>query len=128
MGDSAAILGVVLLALVGAFQIALALGAPWGAAAWGGAHPGVLPPRLRVSSLIAGVVIYPVLLLFVLASAGLAYLPWMPATGRVGMWVLSGVFAVDAVANFASRSKVERLWGPVSLAIALCSAIVAAQL
>ena len=39
--------------LVAGFQIALALGAPWGRAAWGGAHEGRLPGKLRVASLVS---------------------------------------------------------------------------
>ena len=35
-------------AVVAAFQIALALGAPWGAYAMGGAFPGQFPPTMRV--------------------------------------------------------------------------------
>ncbi len=34
-----------------AFQIALTLGAPWGAYAMGGATPGQFPPELRVAAL-----------------------------------------------------------------------------
>src|SRR6188768_2016924 len=41
------------LTAVAAFQAALALGAPWGAAAWGGSHPGVLPAEQRISSALA---------------------------------------------------------------------------
>ena len=46
----------VLLSGMAGFQIALAAGAPWGAAAWGGASPGVLPRGLRVSSAGSGLV------------------------------------------------------------------------
>jgi hypothetical protein len=44
------------------------------------------------------------------------------------MWVLAGFFALGALANFASRSKRERLWGPVSLAIAVCCGLIAAAI
>lgn len=121
----AAIVAAVLLAVIVVFQISLALGAPLGSAAWGGTHPGVLPGRLRIASLVAGVLLYPFLILFVLVSAGVLTAPWVPGTGRVGMWVLTGFFALGTIANFASRSKKERIWGPVSLAIAVCCAIVA---
>jgi hypothetical protein len=66
----AAMLAVVLLAAVGVFQIALALGAPLGYAAWGGRHGGVLPGGWRVASGVVGVVVYPLIGIFVLASAG----------------------------------------------------------
>lgn len=32
------------------FEVALAIGMPWGRYAMGGAHPGVLPTRLRVAA------------------------------------------------------------------------------
>src|SRR5918997_1038494 len=47
--------GVLFLAIAG-FQAALAAGAPWGAAAYGGAHSGVLPESLRTSSSVAAAV------------------------------------------------------------------------
>jgi hypothetical protein len=121
----AAIVAVVLLAVIAGFQISLALGAPWGSAAWGGANAGVLPARLRVASLVAGLLLYPFLVLFVLQSAGVLTTAWVPGAGKVGMWVLTGFFVLGTIANFASRSKRERIWGPVSLAIAVCCAIIA---
>jgi hypothetical protein len=124
----AAIVAVVLLAVISVFQIALALGAPLGYASWGGRHGGVLPTRLRIASGVAGVVIYPLIGLFVLASAGLINTDWMPGTGKAGMWVLAGLFTLGALANFASRSKVERYWGPVSLVIAICCGITATRI
>ncbi|MCA1734876.1 MAG: hypothetical protein LC739_01815 [Actinobacteria bacterium] len=39
-----------LIAVVALFQIMLALGVPWGAAAWGGRNAGVLPTKLRIAS------------------------------------------------------------------------------
>jgi hypothetical protein len=74
---------------------------------------------------VVGLLLYPFLILFVLDSAGLSTAGWVPGTGKVGMWVLTGFFALGTIANFASRSKRERIWGPVSLAIAVCCAIVA---
>lgn len=121
----AAIVAVVLLGVVCVFQIALALGAPLGNAAWGGQNDGVLPARLRIASGVVGIVVYPFIGLFVLASAGLIEADWLPGTGKVGMWVLTGLFSLGAFANFASRSKMERYWGPVSLAIAVCCGLIA---
>lgn len=123
----AAIVAVMSLAVVSVFQVALALGAPLGHAAWGGRHEGVLPPNLRIASGVAGVVVYPLVGLFVLASAGLISADWMPGTGKAGMWVLTGFLTLGAAANFASRSKAERYWGPVSLLIAACCGIIATR-
>jgi hypothetical protein len=124
----AAIVAVVLLAVVEVFQIALALGAPLGFAAWGGQHQGVLSARLRIASGVAAAVVYPLIILFVLASAHLIEANWLPRTGKTGMWVLSGFFTLGALANFASASEKERFWGPVSLIIAACCGIVATRI
>lgn len=54
---------------IASFQIALALGAPIGQAAWGGNHHGQLPPGLRVGSAIV-VGIYILAALVVMGRAG----------------------------------------------------------
>lgn len=121
----AAILAVVLLVAVAAFQVALAFGAPWGAAAWGGQNPGVLGRKLRIASGVAGIVVYPLIIALVLASAGLIDDGWLPVDGTVIMWALAGLLGVGAVMNVASRSRPERNWSAVALTIALCCVIVA---
>ena len=120
----AAVLAVALVAVIAVFQLALALGAPLGKAAWGGRNEGVLAMRLRIASGLVAMVVYPFIALYVLASADLIDLKWLP-TGATGMWVLTGFFTMGTVANLASRSRIERIWAPVSLAIAVCCAIVA---
>jgi hypothetical protein len=74
----AAVLAVVLVAIVAVFQLALALGAPLGKAAWGGLSEGVLPTRLRIASGLAAIVVYPLIALYVFASADLIDLEWLP--------------------------------------------------
>lgn len=121
----AGIVAVVLLAFLEVFQIALALGAPLGKMAWGGRHEGVLPTRLRIASGVAAVLLYPLIIFLVLASSGLVEASLSEGTRTLWMWVLTGFFALGTLANFASRSKAERTWGPVSLAIALSCAVIA---
>jgi hypothetical protein len=41
------------------------------------------------------------------------------------MWVLTAFFAVGALANFVSRSIIERIWGPVTLGLAVCCGLIA---
>lgn len=106
----AAVLVTVLVALIVVFQLALALGAPLGKAAWGGQNEGVLPTRLRIASALVAIVVYPLIALYVLDSADLIELGWL-TTGATGMWVLTGFFTLGTVANLASRSKTERIWG-----------------
>ena len=122
---AAAIVAVLLLGVIVVFQAALALGAPWGSAAWGGRNPGILPLSLRIASGFAALVIYPIIVLLVLAAAGIIGADWVPVDLTIVMWVLAGFLALGALANFASRSPIERFWGPVALAIAACCAIIA---
>jgi hypothetical protein len=115
-------------ALVGtaviAFQIALALGAPWGAYAMGGAFPGRFPARLRLAAVVqaallaAGVGI-------VLARAGLALVELAEAASWL-IWIVVAVSAVAAVLNAISPSAGERrIWVPVTL-LMLASGLVVA--
>ena len=124
--QTAAVIAAVLIGVVTVFQLALALGLPAGRAAWGGRHQGKLPTRLRLASGIAGLIVYPGIILVVLETGEVIDRPdQVPDVGAIGMWVLTALFTVGALANLASQSKVERVWVPVSLTIAVCCAIVA---
>ena len=119
------IIAVVLLVVIAIFQAALALGAPWGEAAWGGQNPGVLPRNLRIASGIAAVVIYPLIILLVMAGAGFIDDGWVPVDITIVMWILAALLTVGAVMNAISRSPRERLWAPVALIVAICCALIA---
>jgi hypothetical protein len=93
--------------LVASFQVALALGAPWGKAAWGGAHRR-LPRRLRIASGFA-VVVWLVAALVVLARAGFGWVSIPPGVARWGTWALFGALVLGTLMNLASRSGLERL-------------------
>jgi hypothetical protein len=121
----AAVVAVILLGVILVFQAGLALGAPWGAMAWGGQNPGVLPRRLRIASGVAALAIYPLIIALVLAAGGLIDDGWLPVDTGVLMWVLAGLLTVGALMNLISRSPPERLWGPVALAVAICCALIA---
>ena len=111
-------------AVVVVFQLGLALGAPWGAYAMGGAFPGRYPPRLRVAAIVQALVIA-TLILVVLSAAGIvlpslaADLPWL-------VWLAVGFSALSVVLNAITRSAVERrLWLPVGVVMLVTSLIVA---
>jgi len=124
--QTAAVIAAVLIGIVTVFQLALALGLPAGRAAWGGRHQGKLPTRLRLASGIAGLIVYPVIILVVLETGEVIDGPAkVPEVDAIGMWVLTALFTVGALANLASQSKIERVWVPVSLTIAVCCAVVA---
>ena len=102
---------------VAAFQVALAAGAPWGEAAWGGANPGVLPPGLRAASA-ASATAYGLL-------AATTASPLVPARARRRVLTLaSGAMVAGTLLNLASPSLVERvLWTPVAAALAVLLAL-----
>ena len=111
-------------ALVVAFQAALALGAPWGAYAMGGAIRGRMPPPLRVAAVVQGLLLIGVALI-VLADAALVSVglvnawPWLT-------WIPVAVSAIAVVLNGSTRSRGERrIWLPVSLVLLVSSLAVA---
>jgi hypothetical protein len=114
--NSSAIGAVLLLALV-AFQIALAAGAPWGRAAYGGtsAQPAV---ELRVSSAFAAV-LWSFVALVVLNRGGHRVPRMLPQRSiPVVMWLAVALLSVGLVLNVITTSQLERMiWAPVTLAL-----------
>ncbi len=120
----AAILYAVVSAGVVLFQLALALGAPWGAYAMGGAVPGRFPPAMRVAAVVQAVLLA-LMAGVVLARAGLALPGWAGASAWL-IWVVVFFCAVALVLNSISRSAGERrLWVPVTLVMLASSLTVA---
>ena len=104
------------------FQIALALGAPWGALALGGRWQGRLPLMIRGFALVQAAVIAGMALV-VAARTGITDIPAGP---RWLFWPVLMLTAVSAVANLTTPSPPERLvWGPVTAAMLLAAAITA---
>jgi hypothetical protein len=119
-----AIVAATLLGVIAFFQLALAAGAPWGAASWGGRHEGKLPTGYRIGSAIAGLFFYPVVAIMILDAAGVIG-DEAGSGGRAGLWVFTGLFGLSTVINLISPSKVERLWAPVALVLTVCCATLA---
>jgi hypothetical protein len=106
------------------FQAALALGAPWGRAAWGGAHER-LPKRLRVASGFAAA-FWLAAALVVLARGGYDWSPIPVSVARWGTWVLFGLLVVGTLMNLASRSRLERLMQtPIAAVLSVLCLLVA---
>ncbi len=112
------------LAIIAAFQLALAIGMPWGRAAYGGTS-ATLAPELRMASAVATVV-------WLLAAA--------VVLGRAGYWgsgrwavafqratlVVALLLLLGALVNFASSSPWERFgWGPLALLLATLCVVLA---
>lgn len=113
-----------LVAIVIAFQIALAAGVPWGHLTWGGKFPGRLPVRMR------GVAIFSAVLLLAFAliietRAGVLLDEWQELS-RILIWIVVAYCALGVVMNAITPSRWERiLWLPVVLVTLICSLIVA---
>jgi hypothetical protein len=121
---SAAAVAAVGFVLVAFFQLALALGAPWGRAAWGGAHER-LPNGLRIASSFA-VVLWLVAALVILSRAGYGWSPLPFSVGRWGTWVLFGLLVLGTLMNLASRSRPERLiQSPIAAVLSVLCLLVA---
>lgn len=106
------------------FQGALALGAPWGAYAMGGAFPGAFPPRLRIAA-VAQAAVIGVVALVVLSAGGVAQ-PALHASFPWLIWVVVACSAVGVILNAISRSAGERrIWVPVTLVMLVTSLLVA---
>lgn len=120
----AAILYTIISAVVVAFQIALALGAPWGAFAMGGAFPGQFPPALRMAALVQAALLV-ALAAIVLARAGLI-LPKWSRVSRVLIWLVVAWAAFSLFLNLITPSAGERaIWAPTALLLLVSSTIVA---
>ncbi len=124
--ETAALIAAGLIGAVLLFQIGLVLGAPWGQAAWGGGHAGRLPSRLRLASVVAALLLA-LLAWIVLAAAGVVSASPLPESWvDVAAWLATAYFGLGAVVNLLSRSRIERVWSPVSLLTAVCYGLVAA--
>ena len=103
-----------LIALLGLFQLALAVGAPWGSLAMGGRFPGKFPPSMRIVALVQ-VVVYALMGAIIFARAGLALQEWLDIS-RIAIWFVVGVSALAVALNLITPSKWERrLWAPVAI-------------
>jgi len=124
MTEIAAIAACTILAALAVFQVALIAGAPIGRFAWGGQHQ-ILPPRLRVGSVVS-IVLYAAFALAILERTSLVTVFGSIGFVQVACWVLFGYFTLGIVMNSISRSKPERnTMVPVSLVLAVLVLVVA---
>lgn len=109
---------------VALFQLSLALGAPLGHAAWGGAH-AQLPAGLRLgSALSAGLLVIAAFIVMGRAGYWACGVPF--GIFRWGTWALVPAMTLSALGNFASSSRWEKvLLGPVALLLAVLCLILA---
>lgn len=120
--QTASIAAVLLIAAVAAFQLALALGAPLGAAVFGGRAPtrdGVLTAPFRVLAIVQALI----LLLFgwiLLARTAVVTAPVLAsATLAWATWVIVAFLVLNTVANLSAPHPVERwVMGSITFVLA----------
>ena len=129
MVETVALVAAALFAVLALFQLALALGAPWAAHAYGGrmAHvDGVLPRKWRAASAVAAVV----LMAFgwvILVRGGVVGTSLDERIVTVLAWMVVAYMAMNTAMNFASRDSVERwLMGTITTVLVVLCAVVAA--
>jgi hypothetical protein len=123
-GRNAAVAAAIGFVGIAIFQVALAAGAPFGHAAWGGANAH-LSTAQRLGSAVA-VAVWTAAALVVLGRAGLWATGELAPLFRWGTWFLAAVSAIAALMNFASQSRWENLiFGPTALALAVLCTVVA---
>ncbi len=106
------------------FQLALALGAPWGSFAMGGAFPGLFPPVMRIAALLQAAFLT-FTALVVLSRSGVMLQSWNHLSAWA-IWVVVGLGAVALVLNAITPSAGERaIWLPVAALLLACSLTVA---
>jgi hypothetical protein len=106
------------------FQLALALGAPWGEMAMGGKYPGRFPPKMRVAAIIQ-IVLLLLGAIIVLVRAELLFGDYFEIS-RSAVWFVVALFVVSSILNIITPSKKERMMGaPLAIILLTCSLIVA---
>ena len=124
IADLAAIVYLVVTVIAVAFQLALALGAPWGEYAMGGRYPGRFPPFLRLLA-VAQAIILSLLAFIVLSRAGLVVPEATADQPNVAFFPVL-VSGLSLWMNLKSPSaKERRTWVPVAAVMVVSSLVVA---
>ena len=121
---AAALFGVMAL-----FQVALALGAPWGAHVYGGRvadDDGRLPGAWRAASAAAALILLGFAWV-ILARAGVIATSIDETLLTVLSWMVVAYMALNTAGNLAGKSPIERyVFGGMTLVLVILCAIVAA--
>ncbi len=102
------------------FQLALALGAPWGEYAMGGKYPGKFPPKIRVAAIIQ-LLILVFFGIIGMVRSGLILSPFYDFSAK-GIWFVVGFFVLGTLMNSITPSKKElNIWAPITFILLLSS-------
>ena len=128
--ETAAIAAAVLFGVVALFQLALALGIPWGAFAFGGRavrDNGTLPPAYRAASAVTAVVLV-LFAVVILTRAGVIGASGDSTLVTVMSWVIVAFMAINTPMNLLGRHWLEKyVFGGITLVLVVLCAVVAAS-
>ena len=128
--ETAAIAAAVLFGVVALFQLALALGVPWGAFAFGGRAArdnGTLPPAYRGASAVTAVVLV-LFAVVILTRAGVIGASGDSTLVTVMSWVIVAFMAINTPMNLLGRHWLEKyVFGGITLVLVVLCAVVAAS-
>jgi hypothetical protein len=120
----ALILFIIFTLIVSLFQLALALGAPWGKIAMAGKYPGKFPNKMRIAAVFQMFI----LLFFIwiaLVKSEKLNLDWKGFADKM-IWVVVSFSLIASVLNIITPSRWERIiWAPVCLIMLITSILIA---
>jgi hypothetical protein len=120
----ALVLFIVFMAITALFQLALAMGAPWGKIAMAGKYPGKFPNKMRIVAVFQMFI----LLFFIwiaLVKTGHVNPEWKNFSDSF-IWAVFGFSLVATILNTITPSKWERIiWMPISIILLVSSTIIA---
>ena len=126
--ETVAMLAAVLFGALALFQVALALGAPWGAFAYGGRaiqEDGTLPITYRLASAVAAVVLV-LFAIVILTRAGVIGTAGDSTLVSVLSWVIVAFLVLNTLSNVSGKHWIERfVFGGITVVLAVLCAIVA---
>ena len=112
------------IAVVAIFQLALAVGLPWGGVAMAGKFPGRFPPSMRAVSFVQTFVLI-FLGAIVWTRAGIIFPQWYLASEKFA-WGVVAFAVLSFILNLITPIKLERIiWAPVAAILLISSMIVA---
>ncbi|OMF67956.1 hypothetical protein MKY66_07975 [Paenibacillus sp. FSL R5-0766] len=121
---TSAIVFTVLILIVILFQVALAVGVPWGEYAMGGKFPGKYPVSMRFACIVQ-IAILAFMGIVVLSKSGLL-LPGWSSFSDIAIWFIVGYLVLGTILNLITRSVWERrIWAPVTLLMLITGIIIA---
>ena len=127
--ETAAIAAAVLFGVVALFQVALALGVPWGAFAFGGRavrDDGTLPAAYRGASAVTAVVLV-LFAVVILTRGGVIGSSGDSTWVTVMSWVIVAFMAINTPMNLMGKHWIEKyVFGGITLVLVVLCAVVAA--